>query len=103
MGYRRGFPSPTHHSLNFEASAPKRRAKAERAKTSWQGGHSPVGDALQQTPEDWLGKRSPTSRFPPFPPTLCLDVLCLQPVHEDSFQGTAERVRVPIVAGYDGV
>lgn len=62
-----------------------------------------MSDALQQTPEDWLGKRSPTPCFLPFPPTLCLYMLRLQPVHKDSFQGAAEGVRVPIVAGYDGI
>lgn len=62
-----------------------------------------MGDALQQTPEDRLGKRSPTSCFFPFPSTLCLYMLCLQPVHKDSFQGAAEGVCIPIVAGHNGI
>lgn len=62
-----------------------------------------MGDALQQTPEDRLGKRSPTPSFLPFPSTLCLYVLRLQPVHKDSFQGAAEGVRVPIVAGDNSI
>lgn len=66
-------------------------------------GHSPMGDALQQTPKNWLGKRSPTPCFLPFPSALCFYVLRLQPVHEDGFQGAAEGVGVPIVAGYNGI
>lgn len=62
-----------------------------------------MGDALQQTPEDRLGKRSPTPCFLPFPPALCLYVLLLQPVHEDSFQGAAEGVCIPIIAGNNSI
>ena len=62
-----------------------------------------MGNALQQTPEDRLGKRSPTPCFLPFAPTLCLYMLRLQPVHEDGFQGAAEGVRVPIVTGDNGI
>lgn len=58
----------------------------------------PVGDGLEEAPEERLRKGSSVS-LPTPAPSLCADVLALYTMDEDGFQGRAEEVSVAIFTG----
>ena len=62
----------------------------------------PVGDGLEEAPEEGLREGSPAA-LPGSPPRLGADVLALDAVDEDGLQGAAEQVSVSILAGDDCV
>lgn len=63
---------------------------------------SPVGDSLQEAPEERL-REGPSVSLPTPAPRPGADVLALDTVDEDGLQGAAEEVGVTILAGDHGV